>query len=92
MKNKDLPAMPIPLNDGQSFSHHGEADGLTKREYFAAHAPDMPEGWIARVPFTKEEQQKMSERTHARLSSERYARAIVAWRWHYADMMLEGEK
>ena len=51
MKNKDLPAMPLTgdaytdlaghLNKGQGFEP--ECLGLTKREYFAAHAPDMHE-------------------------------------------------
>lgn len=38
IKNADLPAMPIPLEDGSVFNYHGPADGLTKREYFAGLA------------------------------------------------------
>ena len=35
MKNADRPAMPIPLNGGESFVECGIADGLTKREIMA---------------------------------------------------------
>lgn len=33
-----LPAFPVPLNAGQSYSTHSPCDGLTKRELFAAMA------------------------------------------------------
>lgn len=32
------PAYPVPLNPGESYSQHSPADGLTKRELFAAMA------------------------------------------------------
>lgn len=35
IKNADLPAMPIPLFNGDTFHEHGPADGLTKLEYAA---------------------------------------------------------
>lgn len=38
MKNADMPAMPIPLNEGKSFVECGKADGLTKREVMAMAA------------------------------------------------------
>ena len=37
MKNRDLPAFPLP-NEAAPFEGHSAIDGLTKREYFAAMA------------------------------------------------------
>lgn len=36
--NGSLPASPVPLCPGEHFRGHGPADGLTKREVFAALA------------------------------------------------------
>jgi len=122
MNNKDLPAMPIPLTDGQGFSHHTEADGLTKREYFAAHAPDMPEWYrihnrcsilmpedvLSDVELTDYQEYRRGNYGHERYHEGEKAsihyneecrkhnykeamRVFAEWRWHYADMMLEGE-
>jgi hypothetical protein len=50
MKNADMPAMPISeedtdrLNEGVFI-----CTGLTKREYFAAHAPVEPHQWFKPV-------------------------------------------
>lgn len=42
MKNSNRPVYPIlDLNQDLSGLH-----GLTKREYFAAHAPEVPEWWL----------------------------------------------
>ena len=35
---KNLPAFPVTLNEGETFSSHGDADGITIRDYFAAKA------------------------------------------------------
>ena len=88
MKNKDLPAMPTTEDSGEP------SQGLTKREYFAASAPDMPPHWLATFSYTEEEDElMMKEYGHTEnCECARYTRALVAWRWHYADMMLEGEK
>lgn len=71
-----------------------QGDGLTKREMFAMNAPDMPISWLATFLYTAEEEELMiKECWHTeKCESARYVRALVAWRWHYADMMLEGEK
>lgn len=37
MKNRDLPAFPLP-SEAAPFEGHSAIDGLTKREYFAAMA------------------------------------------------------
>ena len=76
MKNKDLPAMPF---EGGQNNGIQPSSGLTKREYFASHAPDMPELWFS------EQEHDGSNYTEFRV------RMMCKWRWHYADMMLEGE-
>ena len=38
MNNSDKPAYPLQLQEGESICKLGNADGLTKREYFAAMA------------------------------------------------------
>lgn len=71
--------MPLLIEDGQEFSHHTEVDGLTKREYFAAHSPDMPEWWF-------------NCQKHDGSDYEEFRfRMMCKWRWHYADIMLGGE-
>ena len=93
MKNKDLPAMPIPLNDGQSFSYHGEADGLTKREMFAKEAlqgllankyTGDPANWDSPQEWVKQISEAAVEFADATLDE--------LERTGGADMMLEGEK
>ena len=37
IKNADMPAMPIPINECDRFVECGIADGLTKREAMAMH-------------------------------------------------------
>lgn len=36
LDNRDMPAFPVPERDGEYI-------GLTKWEYFAAHAPEVPD-------------------------------------------------
>lgn len=38
MEPKSIPAFPVPLNPGQSWSCMGPCDGMTLRDYFAAKA------------------------------------------------------
>ena len=38
MTTKSIPAFPVPLNPGQSWSEMGPCDGMTIRDYFAAKA------------------------------------------------------
>ena len=38
MEPKSIPAFPVPLNPGQSWSEMGPCDGMTLRDYFAAKA------------------------------------------------------
>ena len=38
MDPKDLPAFPVPLNQGEGWPGMGPCDGMTIRDYFAAKA------------------------------------------------------
>ena len=99
MKNKDLPAMPTPYAEikncmGGSDELYCDNIGLTKREVFAKDAPEMPPYWLLTFAYTAEEDELMMKGYGHTEKCEcaRYTRALIAWRWHYADMMLEGEK
>lgn len=93
MKNKDYPAMPLTGDAYQDFagykpdindsSYNPECQGLTKREYFAAHSPEMPHEWEARYV----QNSKYPDNIDCRINSR--CIALVAWRRLYADMMLE---
>lgn len=88
MKNKDLPAMPF---EGGQNNGLQPSTGITKREYFAAHAPDMPNEWLTTQEFTHEEERDDADGVEGVYLRYRL-RCMIAWRWHYADIMLEGEK
>ncbi len=48
-------------------------EGMSLRDYLAAHAPDMPPSWYV------EGLEKIPDPV----------RAVIAWRWYYADAMLK---
>lgn len=102
--------MSAPINTGgQAFpsgkvvisSAHAEPanPGMTLRDYFAAHAPEMPEWFQCKPPEPNPfgsklkgeltiEQRHEYEAWHARY----WQHAFLAWRWHYADMMVRGRE
>ena len=47
MKNKDLPAMRHAIEVPET---------VTKREYFAAHAPEMPPHWLGTFEYKESEE------------------------------------
>lgn len=56
----------------------GDENGMSLRDYFAAHAPEPPDYVLTTININD----------HAQL-----AQAFAAWRWQYADAMLaEREK
>jgi hypothetical protein len=71
---------PIPArteDDGvMQISFPGEP-GMTLRDYFAAHAPPPPSGWVG----TAETLERLS-RPDGQIA------ALMEWRWFYADSML----
>jgi hypothetical protein len=73
----------------------GDEDrGLTKREYFAAHAPAKPSGWIApsnvRIAVIEPRDYSYTLQVKAFHEANRQNALIdeVWWRWAYADAML----
>tara|TARA_Y100001960_G_scaffold331531_1_gene428818 strand:+ start:1777 stop:2097 length:321 start_codon:yes stop_codon:yes gene_type:complete len=104
MKNANRPAMPQPMVDheGEVYttfdSSYGKQSGLTKREMFAMHAPDMPD-WFCDKWFSDNEDQYVPEycekgnvvaglkRTRL-VSFEGTMKMMKDWRYAYADMML----
>lgn len=71
--NDGGPAFPNPPG---AFNPH-TGPGMSLRDYFAAHAPEMPDGWTGIVP--------LSERL-SRADDMLYR--LIEWRWFYADAML----
>jgi hypothetical protein len=97
-RNEGGPAFPCPryVNaNGETFSlseFDGE-NGMSLRDYFAAHAPEMPD-WFR--PATEEQRPNVPEMASAAEHDAtmdawwgrvRLAR-ISAWPWVYADAML----
>jgi len=90
MKNADLPAMPTYELNGQNVLQD-TSYGLTKREYFAAHAPDAPSMFADLVPMNDEENKLTSDADSAGWAKY-FARVQIEWRWYYADMMMESQE
>ena len=60
MTTKSIPAFPVPLNPGQSWSEMGPCDGMTIRDYFAAKAMhQFLSGAVLPVGFDASEQLAM---------------------------------
>lgn len=75
------PAFPTLAVVGTSAVSEG---GITVRDYFATHAPDHIPDWYMRDARGV----AASKGDYARLKD-----ISMAWRWHYADLMLaEREK
>lgn len=78
MKNKDRPAYPVPLNEGETLGAKcGKADGLTKREWFAGMAMQAIVSNPAKDGITR---------------GKNGVPLIVKYAYEYADAMLEGEE
>ncbi|MCG9699669.1 hypothetical protein L1D19_05920 [Vibrio natriegens] len=96
MKNADMPAMPQTItdsNDGSGLvgSHmEDEWQGLTKREYFALHAPECP-GWFRDLWVEEPENESFSIESSGEviISFAGELRIERDWRYKFADLMLE---
>ena len=85
MQNKDMPAMPQSVAYGPDGGviasyHFADGQGLTKREMFAMHAPDVPE-WF-RAEFSNR------EGNFGFFDAEIEMQLLREWRYAYADAML----
>jgi len=73
IKNTGGPAFPLIIEeDGCITQVH---KGMTLRDWFAGHAPEMPEQWW------EDTLHDLGGRAH-------YAEAIASWRYFYADAMI----
>ena len=68
------PAFPFVVQDVSRYQVHDQ--GMTLRDYFAAHAPAMPEQWYLDSP-----RKKSDPLWH-------WGEASAAWAYFYADAML----
>ena len=58
--------------------------GMSLRDYFAAHAPPPPRGWIV---DGKDQNYRLAKKMLTRAGTDIYAE--IEWRWFWADCMLE---
>ena len=89
----DDPAFPakIPLRDtrGQEASDFMFFGGITLRDWFATHAPEVP-GWFRTDLVSKTRYGGLPPCPLPRNDHENnmLAERFIAWRWHYADLMV----
>lgn len=83
---------------GPAFPSTGQLDinGMSLRDYFAAHAPDMPR-WFIRKCLGLPKSATIAEwNKHDRRVLDDDAMdqetAMMEWRWYYADAMLRARK
>lgn len=97
MKNSDMPAMPVTLThtkDG-GLTKTDKYEGLTKREVFAKDAPCIDP--LFAMDFAKLNQSDKSlvvvykTNNIYQLTTKGSMQLIKAWRYAYADLMLEEE-
>lgn len=102
IKNSDMPAMPQPMvkcDDGDVYTtfdnYNGYQAGLTKREMFAMHAPDVldsfKEDFIKRHHSNKSLVSSFTALSpkSAKLTIIGEIKLIKEWSYAYADLMLE---
>lgn len=92
----DDPAFPakLPRQDtrGEEAADFAFFAGLTLRDWFATHAPPVPAWFMPdQVP---EQRYGANLRPLPPSASENKALAerFIAWRWHYADLMLRARE
>lgn len=104
--NTGGPAFPEIVTEWPGSNYHNthSVGGMTLRDYFAAHAPEMPE-WFKIPPtrpmppmefmpddFDSDFEVKQAKQHRQEWRDEQAAAALFAWRWHYADMMVRGRE
>lgn len=77
--NDGGPAFPTE-NAMQTGPSSCRYEGMTMRDYFAAHAPEVPAFFL---PADLEDARRNSEKQKI------LAARFFQWRWFYADMMLK---
>lgn len=79
-KNTGGPAFP-PMHDPDTHQ-----SGMTLRDYFAAHAPSVPNDFD--IKCIEAVGQTGVDKFEVIRAKERDAEQLVRWRWHYADAMI----
>lgn len=90
-KNTGGPAFPAPEAGMEHFSAPSAYMGMTLRDYFAAHAPDVP-NWFDRNYVEKVAQigiDKDGVVNGLCMIPETDCERLIRWRWNYADDMLK---
>ncbi len=93
-KNTGGPAFPAPEAGMEHFSSPSAYMGMTLRDYFAAHAPEVPLEFdraftekVAQIGINKDGvvygPRKVFENDFERM---------IRWRWNYADSMLKARE
>jgi hypothetical protein len=83
-KPANPPAFPRPmgwngLSNHEEHCSNDDQAGMSLRDWFAAHAPPMPDEW-ASYRRTETDLEDVADDDELRL--------MIEWRWEYADMML----
>jgi hypothetical protein len=88
-----MKAFPRHISDGWNESEMG----MELRDYFAAHAPDIP-SWFKRIETTKKEVLKSVKdgqnwyQPHTYTDLEPMEEYFFRWRYTYADMMMKARE
>lgn len=77
----------FPSDDDLIGAAHHPSKGMTLRDYFAAHAPTMPNSYIER--FQRIEKNKDPYNEKGRLED---IEILCKWRIKYANSMMEARK
>jgi hypothetical protein len=95
------PAFPTPIasaySDNSSY-HESENEGISVRDYFAAKAPNEVPSWFMPQPsFSQSNGQEndtilMIDAVNAWNSMANQEKRFFAWRWYYANTMLQTRK
>lgn len=81
MSHDGGPAFPVFFRDIKGM------DGMSLRDYFAAHAPEVPPDFnrLSQTTVVNDGY----DRKRVSNMVEPYTTWMVRWRWHYADLMLK---
>lgn len=87
-------SVPLEKQEQAGEALAASAIGMTLRDYFAAHAPEVPEGfeWAYETKIVNLGIGIDGIGRGPREVKESSASRIIRWRWHYADAMLEARK
>lgn len=73
-----FPVQPAWDDDGEIIMY--ASDGMSLRDYLAAHAPHPPSEWY--------QSQREAQTTQGNPWNFDPISALIRWRWHYADLMI----